>query len=149
MCKGKPTKFGDREGFSTSTHSFSIAFLRGEGMNIYKLITHDEIEKVVKNIRGKIDFEVERKYKGYEFRFHSSRAGVDFENGTKEGDYILGMDFSTSDRGWGIPISGEQLRELEDVNKLRKYIDEQLAKSRIEGYETIEEGQISLFEIMI
>lgn len=118
-------------------------------MNLYKFITHEEIEIVSKNIKSKTDFEIERECKGYQFRLHSSRAGVDFKDGTREGDYIVGVDFSTSDRGWGIPISGEQLKELEDVNKLRKYVDKQLGKSRIDGYETIDEGQISLFEMMI
>lgn len=118
-------------------------------MNLYKFITHEEIEIVSENIKSKVDFEIERECKGYQFSLHSSRAGVDFKDGTKEGDYIIWIGFSTSKRGWGRPISGEQLKELEDVNKLRKYIDKQLGESRIDGYETIGEGQISLFEMMV
>lgn len=118
-------------------------------MNLYKFITHEEIETISENIKNKSDFEIERSYKGYQLRLHSSRAAVDFKDGTKEGDYIIGMDFSTSNRGWGMPISGKQLKELEDKNKLMKYIDKKLKKSRIDGYQAIGEGQITLFEIAL
>lgn len=118
-------------------------------MNLYNFITHKEIETVSKNIKNETDFEIEKDCKEYRFRLNSSRAGVDFDDGTKEGDYIVGIGFSASSRGWGMPISGESLRELKNVDELRKYIDKHLGESRIEGYETIEEGQISLFEMMI
>lgn len=118
-------------------------------MNLYKFITHQEIEFIAKAIKNKKDFEIERKYKKHEFRMHSSRAKVDFKDGTKKDDYFVGMDFSTDTRGWGIPISGKHLEELEDASKLKGYIDEQLGKSRITGYETIREGQVSLFEMML
>lgn len=118
-------------------------------MNLYKFIAHEEIEMVAESIKNKVGFEIERECKGYQFRLHSSRAAVDFKDGTKEGDYIIGMDFSTSTRGWGRPVSGEQLKELEDANKLRGYIDKRLGDSRIDGYVTLDEGQMSIFEMMI
>lgn len=118
-------------------------------MDLYKFITNKEIKDVSENIKNKADFEIERKYKEYKFLIGSSRAGIDFEDGTKEGDYIIGMDFTTTDRGWGIPISGERLKGLEDENKLRNFIDKELGRSRIEGYETIGKGQASIFEMMI
>ena len=118
-------------------------------MNLYKFITNKEIEEISQKIKNKADFEIERKYKGYNLWLKSSRAGVDFMDGTKEGDYIVLENFSTKTRGGGGPLSGERLRELKNVDKLTRHLDRFLAHREIEGYETIDKGQISLFEMMI
>lgn len=43
MCKGKSQKFGDLGDFSTSTHSFSITFLRGERTDLMQNISMFEL----------------------------------------------------------------------------------------------------------
>lgn len=118
-------------------------------MNLYKFITHEEIEMVAESIKNKVDFEIERDYKGYQLWLKSSRAAADFMDGTKEGDYIVLEDFYTNTCGGGGPLSGEQLKELESIDKLTRHLDRFLARREIEDYETIDEGQISLFETMI
>lgn len=116
-------------------------------MKLNNFITHLEIENISNCIKNKVDFNHEREHKGYEFGIYSTRAGVDFKDGTKKGDYIICVVFDTRGRGWGRPLSGEKLRELENANELKKYIDERLGESRIEGYERIDEGQIDLFNL--
>lgn len=118
-------------------------------MNLYSFITHEEIESVSENIKNKTDFEIERECKIYQFRISSAIAGVDFNEETKKGDYIISIGFLTSTRGWGKPISGKELEKLKDMNNLREYIDKQLNESEIEGYEAVNKGQISLFEMVV
>ena len=118
-------------------------------MNLYKFITHEEIKMVAESIKNKMDFEIEREYKGYQLWLKSSRAATDFMDGTKEGDYIVLENFSTKTGGGGGPLSGKRLKELESIDKLTRHLDKFIARREIDGYETIDEGQISLFEMMI
>ena len=118
-------------------------------MDLYKFITHEEIEMVAESIKNKKDFEVERECKGYQLWIKSSRAAADFMDGTKKGDYIILENFSTKTGGGGGPLSGEQLKELGSIDKLTRHLDRFLARREIKDYETIDEGQISLFEMMI
>ncbi len=116
-------------------------------MDLYKFITHEEIKMVAESIKNKMDFEIERDYNKYQLRIKSSRSRVDFGDGTKKGDYIVLENFTTNTSGGGGPLSGERLKELENVDKLTRHLDRFLALRGIEGYETIDEGQISLFEM--
>lgn len=116
-------------------------------MNLYKFITPEEIKTVSESIKNKSDFEIKRKHKGYRFDISSSRAGADFRDGTKKSDYIVCIGFETNKSGWGCPMSGKELKELENADNLKRYIDGRLSRSQIEGYKKIgSEGQISLFE---
>lgn len=119
-------------------------------MKLYDFITHKEIEVIANSIKNKIDFmAIERKVKAYEFRIRSSRAGTDFKDGTKEGDYIIAIGFEAINRGNGRPISGERLKVLGDADKLTKYLDNYMKGNKIEGYEGIDEGQMNLFNMNI
>lgn len=118
-------------------------------MNLYKFIAHEEIEMVAESIKNKVDFEIERECKGYQLWLKSSRAAADFMDGTKEGDYIVLENFSTNTCGGGGPLSGEELKELENVDKLTRHLDKFLTRREIEGYVTLDEGQMSIFEMMV
>ena len=118
-------------------------------MNLYNFITHKEIETVSESIERESDFKINKNHKGYELSISNGKAGVDFYDGTKKGDYIILIGLQTSTRGWGAPVTGKELKELQDTNNLKKYIDKRLGKSRINGYGTMDEGQISLFEMII
>lgn len=116
-------------------------------MKLHDFITYIEIQEVARKIEDKKDFYIEREVGEYRFRIRSSYANGNWENGTKDGDYFVGVGFSTKTRGNSRPISGNKLKELEDVENLTKYLDDYMKSNRIEGYEIIDEGQVDMFSL--
>lgn len=117
-------------------------------MNLYKFITQEELKLIVQAIKNKEEFEIENKYKNHAIWIKNSIAGVDFYDGTKKGDYIVLINYSTIDSGSGGPVSGKKLKGFQDINNLKEYLDKFLERRNIKGYEITNEGQISLFELM-
>lgn len=61
---------------------------------------------------------------------------------------MISVGFDAKNRGNGIPISGTNLEMLNDECKLTKFLDNYLRSNEIEGYKRLDEGQVSLFELL-
>lgn len=112
-------------------------------MNLYDLISEREIKMVSHAIKGETPFELEKKYKEYRLNLCNLTAGVDFEDGTKKGDYILAIDISRKTGGSGIPVSGKRLKRLYNIDDCRTFIDDYIDRF-IDDYEKLEAVQVGM-----
>lgn len=99
-------------------------------------------QKAIEAIKSESDFEIERVYGKAKFGLHSGRAGCDWEDGTKEGDYIVHYDFCIFKgdfSGCSGPLSKKEFtKHFSDIDSGIKWVDGFLKRRNIVGYETLE-----------
>ncbi len=120
-------------------------------MNVFDFITLQECEAIVNSVATQGDFELEATHnKKYSFRLRNGKAGIDFADGTKQGEYIVHGGFSKlygDYAGIGFPLTGDDLEIFETAETLLKWVDDLIKSRNIEGYETLENTveQLTLF----
>lgn len=98
-----------------------------KAFDIYDLIPKDEYQVILEAVRQETEFEYNKTIDKFTLRLDSSTASCDWEDGTKKGDYLVGINIENKSGGYcgaGYAISAKEFLECAgDYEQCTKYFD--------------------------
>lgn len=116
-----------------------IGVLRGEVMNVFGFISKSDYAEIKQAVEKQEPFEYEKTKGKISFRLHNFYASTNWNEETKEGDYLVSIGYDYQTGGCGSPVSRDKfLQRFETYETATKYIDKFIGRLEEYGYETLE-----------